>query len=126
MKEFEKWIGKAENDLLSINNNLNAEQVPVDVCCYHAQQAAEKYLKSFLISKHKSFPKTHDLEALLHLCAQENDAFNEIMAEARSLLRYAITTRYPDMSDDLTLDDAKGAREDALKIKRFILQHFFD
>lgn len=29
MKEFEKWFAKAENDLLSIANNLNANQTPV-------------------------------------------------------------------------------------------------
>ena len=42
MKEFEKWIRKAENDLLSITNNFNAKEIPVDVCCFHAQQLAEK------------------------------------------------------------------------------------
>ena len=26
MKEFEKWIRKAENDLLSITNNFNAKE----------------------------------------------------------------------------------------------------
>lgn len=29
MKEFEKWFAKAENDLLSIANNLHAHQTPV-------------------------------------------------------------------------------------------------
>lgn len=68
MKEFEKWFMKAENDLLSIQNNLAAVEVPADVCCFHAQQAAEKYLKAYLISRQIKFPKTHDLKALLNLC----------------------------------------------------------
>ncbi len=46
MKEFEKWIKKAENDLLVITNNLASKQIPIDACCFHAQQASEKYLKS--------------------------------------------------------------------------------
>jgi len=75
MKEFEKWINKAENDLLSITNNFNSANIPVEICCFHAQQAAEKYMKAYLISKNLSFPKTHDLEALLRLCAKENPFF---------------------------------------------------
>lgn len=34
------WAAKAENDLLNIHNNLNAEQVPWDTICFPAQQAA--------------------------------------------------------------------------------------
>jgi HEPN domain-containing protein len=126
MKEFEKWISKAENDLLSIANNLNSDNIPVDICCFHAQQAAEKYLKAYLISKNKVFPKTHDLEALLYMCAGENEIFHSILPEARSLTRYAIAPRYPDIADDLTIGDAKQAFEDVLKIKQFILQYFID
>ena len=103
MKEFEKWINKAENDLLSITNNFNATDIPVDVCCFHAQQAAEKYMKAYLVSKNLSFPKTHDLEALLRLCAQQNPFFGNILAEARSFLEYALIPSYPDISGDLTV-----------------------
>lgn len=126
MKEFEKWISKAENDLLSITNNFNSDQVPVDICCYHAQQAAEKYSKAYLVSKNKLFPKTHDLETLLHMCARENRVFDAILLEARSLTKYAITPRCPDIADDLTIEDAKKAFDDAVKIKQFTLQYFID
>ncbi|HEY2726586.1 MAG TPA: HEPN domain-containing protein, partial [Parafilimonas sp.] len=68
MKEFEKWFKKAENDLLVIKNNLSADEIPFDACCFHAQQAAEKYLKAYLVSKQIHFPKTHDLQSLLNLC----------------------------------------------------------
>jgi hypothetical protein len=30
MKEYEKWMRKAENDLLNIQNNLASASVPVD------------------------------------------------------------------------------------------------
>ncbi len=126
MKEFEKWISKAENDLLSISNNFNSINVPVEICCFHAQQAAEKYLKAYLVLKNLPFPKTHDLEVLVRLCASENPFFGNILFEARSLLRYAITPRYPDTADDLVLDDAKEALQNALSVKRFILNNFFE
>ena len=126
MKEFEKWISKAENDLLSISNNFNSANIPVEICCFHPQQVAEKYMKAYLVSKNLYFPKTHDLEALLHLCGQVNPFFGNVLVEARSLVRYAITPRYPDLADDLTIEDAKQALQDTLKIKQFILQHFFE
>ena len=126
MKEFEKWFKKAENDLLVIKNNLAANEIPIDACCFHAQQAAEKYLKAYLVSKKINFPKTHDLQSLNKLCAEINSQFSEIENAALNLSDYAIAPRYPDALDDLTLGDAKTALQHANRIKDFILQHFFD
>ncbi len=125
MKEFEKWFKKAENELLVIKNNLNAEEVPVDACCFHGQQAAEKYFKAYLVSRKIHFPKTHDLLSLCKLCSTINPDFKEIEMQALKLSDYAIATRYPDTFDDLTIADATSALEDAVIIKNFILKNFF-
>ena len=125
MKEYEKWFRKAENDLLGIENNLSAKKIPADVCCFHAQQAVEKYLKAYPLSKNINFPKTHDLELLVKLAMQINPFFDGILETALHLGSYAITPRYPDMVDDLTIEDAKNAYADAIFIKEFILKHFF-
>ena len=124
MKEVEKWFKKAESDLLVIKNNFAATEIPVDACCFHAQQAAEKYFKAYLISKQMTFPKTHDLQSLLNLCIGINPSFNKITEPAIRLTDYAISPRYPDALDDLTIEDAKKAYEDAVKIKDFILKNF--
>lgn len=126
MKEFEKWFRKAENDLPVIKNNMASAETPIDACCFHAQQAAEKYLKAYLISKKINFPKIHDLKALIILCANINPAFNSIAEPALKLSDYAIALRYPDAFDDLTIEDAKKAYEDAIVIKNFTLKHFFE
>lgn len=34
------WLGKAESDLLCIENNVAARRVPWDAVVFHAQQAA--------------------------------------------------------------------------------------
>jgi HEPN domain-containing protein len=57
MKDFEQWLKKAENDLLSIQNNLQSKDIPADVCCFHAQQVAEKYFKAYLVRKKILFLK---------------------------------------------------------------------
>ena len=69
-----EWIKKAENDLLNIENNLVAERVPWDTVCFHAQQAAEKALKGFLVFHGQMPPKTHDLVGLLGRCAKVHQA----------------------------------------------------
>jgi HEPN domain-containing protein len=125
MKEFEKWFRKAESDLLVIKNNLSSNEVPIDACCFHAQQAAEKYLKAYLVSKLVIFPKTHDLQSLLNLCIEINDSFNEIGEASLRLSDFAIGPRYPDAFDDLSIDDAINAEKDARQIKEFILRNFF-
>ncbi len=64
------WLGKAEHDLLNIENNLAAKEIPWDTVCFHAQQAAEKLLKAFLISRGRDLMRTHDLVALLTECVE--------------------------------------------------------
>jgi HEPN domain-containing protein len=126
MKEYEKWFRKAENDLLTITNNLGSKEVPVDSCCFHAQQAAEKYLKAYLISRNSPFPKTHDLQSLILQCANFNPSFQNLTDPALKLSDFGVATRYPDEFDDLTIEDAKNAHQNAQTIKNFILKNFFD
>ena len=126
MKEFEKWFRKAENDLLVIKNNIASDEVPIDACCFHAQQAAEKYMKAYLVSKLINFPKTHDLQSLLNLCITVNHSFNNLIEPAIRLSDYAIAPRYPDAFDDLTINDVINAQKDAMEIKKFILKNLFN
>ena len=39
------WVALAESDWLCIRNNLEASETPWNTVAFHAQQAAEKYLK---------------------------------------------------------------------------------
>lgn len=125
MKEYEKWFKKAEDDLFVIKHILTLKDAPANICCFHSQQAAEKYLKAYLIGKNIVFPKTHDLELLVKLAIRVNPVFNDILANAISLINYAIVPRYPDLLDDLTIADAEKAYQDALTIKEFVLKNFF-
>ena len=67
---------------------------PFNVICFHAQQCAEKYLKSLLIYHGVDFAKTHDLMALIN--ALPSSAGLAISPEILvGLNRYSIQTRYP-------------------------------
>lgn len=126
MKEFEKWFKKAEQDLFTINVLLQSDSCPSEICCFHAQQAAEKYLKAYLVSRQIDFPKIHDLVKLVMLCATANSEFKKIEEVASQLTDYAITPRYPDDMHEPTLGDAKQAYQNAIAMKEFVLHHFFE
>jgi HEPN domain-containing protein len=89
------WTAKADNDLLCIANNLNDPRVPWDAVCFHAQQAAEKMLKAFLVSRGLRVQRTHDLALLLGQCAAAGNPFDHLAADCELLNIYAVTFRYP-------------------------------
>ena len=93
---------------------------------YFAQQAAEKALKGYLISKQIPFKKTHDLNELIDTCFQHNTAFKEFEYQAHFLSPYATRSRYPDSYEpDLTDYQANvllGHGEDIMNITFKLLQ----
>ena len=68
---------------------------PLEIICFHAQQAGEKMLKCFLISAGMVPPKTHDMRKLCELCIEHDSAFDEIYEPAVLLTRYGVVPRYP-------------------------------
>jgi len=50
-KWVNEWKQKAENDLRTAEIVLSSQDPPTDTICFHAQQCAEKYLKSYLTCK---------------------------------------------------------------------------
>src|SRR4051794_9250585 len=93
---YRDWMSKADNDLLNIENNLGATDIPWDTICFHAQQVVEKLLKAFLVLNQQVPPRTHDLVALLTACAGFERKLRVLEIDCRSLTTYAVSTRYPD------------------------------
>lgn len=90
------WIRKAEHDLLNIKNNPAAKETPWDTLCFHAQQAVEKLLKAFLISRGRDVMRTHDLVALLTECVELDPSLASLEQDCRKLTYFAVSARYPD------------------------------
>ena len=91
-----------------------------DSACFHAQQAAEKYLKAFLIHHETQFPFTHELGKLIKLCAGIDASFQSLATTADSLTPYAMKLRY-DETFWPALEEAQAARASALAVKEFVL-----
>ena len=116
-----KWIKKAEKDLLTAERELSFEDPITDTVCFHCQQTVEKYLKAFLVYHQIYFPKTHRIMDLLELCATKDSSFKDELEDADNLTDYAVEIRYPDVWLEPEIEDAKEAFEIAKKVKKIVL-----
>lgn len=112
------WLRKAASDIVALEAALGAGSL--DGACFHAQQAAEKYLKGFLTFHDRPFPYTHNLADLTELCADIDVSFHSLTPMASELTPYAVRVRYDD-SFWPTLETAKQARASAFTIRDFVL-----
>ncbi|MBI5685273.1 MAG: HEPN domain-containing protein [Verrucomicrobia bacterium] len=93
------WLRKAENDLKNIRASLQSCDPAWDTVCYHAQQAAEKMLKAFLVAHGVLPPRVHDLEELLSLCKDFDPSLDEFAGDCGLLTDYGVEVRYPDVTE---------------------------
>jgi HEPN domain-containing protein len=93
---FSAWLRKADHDLLNIENNLTAKDIPWDTVCFHAQQVAEKVFKAFLAYHGRDLLKTHNRVALLAQCGNIDRTLSDLEADCRKLTSYGVAARYPD------------------------------
>src|SRR3990167_6216906 len=87
------WFKKAEVDLKSAKILLDNETL--ETAAFHIQQAVEKYLKGYLLSKGWKLIRTHDLISLLNEAVAYQphlEAFRELCVRATE---YYIEDRYP-------------------------------
>ncbi len=93
------WIQKSEHGLEACHQLLQAESPLGDIIAFHAQQAVEKSLKGFLISRGCfDFPKTHDLGRLLDLAESIKPELARL-DDIIELTPYAVEARYPESMD---------------------------
>jgi len=97
----------------------------LDTACFHAQQAAEKYLKAYLMAMEIEFPFIHNLEKLVELCAQRDQSFLQIKEISQSLTPYAVSLRYDEefWPDRRTVEEALNMTE---SIREFVLPRLSD
>jgi len=117
-----QWVKLAERDLLTAKLMLEASPVISDIVCFHSQQAAEKFLKAFLVKNQIEFTKTHNIMVLINLCAKIDNSFKDELSEADILTDYAVEIRYPDDWYEPTMEEAREAYEISLRVKDFVLE----
>lgn len=102
------WLVKSDDDLRVARLLILEENALYVAGVYHCQQAAEKAIKAWLTCHDIVYPKTHDLEALLHLCRPQEPGFSAYAEHARVLTPLATEFRYP---SDVHSPAPENARE---------------
>jgi HEPN domain-containing protein len=109
--ETKSWFLKAEEDLCMADKGLTGSRKLPGPATYHAQQAAEKSLKGFLVWHSRPFAKTHHLFELGEPCWIIDGSLRDAIVRATPLTDYAWKHRYPGDYVDPTPDEAIRAVE---------------
>ena len=115
-----EWITKAEHDLGMAELAIVNKPEYKDIICFHCQQSAEKYLKTYLVRLDINFKKSHSLIYLLDLLVIGENVPDSLYETADILEDYGVEVRYPGDGIELNEEDMKEAYQAALKIKEFV------
>jgi HEPN domain-containing protein len=107
-----KWTKLAASDLAMAKRLLGAGDLSSGVC-FHAQQAAEKYLKAVIVRQFQRPELTHKLNDLLRDARKAGANLPGLDADCVMLTPYAITGRYGGVEnfDESMARDAVAAAE---------------
>ena len=111
-------LRKSDSDLENARTCLAAGRA-LDTICFHAQQAAEKALKAYLVAHDVEFPYIHNVEKLIAVCAASDASFGEIAGMGRQLTPYAVELRYDDEFWP-SEETAREALDAAIEIVRLV------
>ena len=95
---YTEWLSLAEVDL-GVAQHLYDTYYPrpLEIICYHCQQAAEKAIKGVIVAhgSQGGMPKKHDLSFLLSQIKNMSEISDEIYDYADVLTPYGVVVRYP-------------------------------
>ena len=114
-----EWLHKAEGDYATAGREVRARRLPnYDATCFHAQQAAEKYLKAFLQQHDQPVPRTHSLIELLELRLPVDESLESLRRLLVLLDRYSVRYRYPGESADK--EEARAAFRTITRVREWM------
>ncbi len=105
------WLAKAKSDLDLAVHLMDEGTMFPSAIAFHCQQAAEKYIKAYLVWHQIDFPKTHDLEQLLDLISEVDRGLADSLRDVIVLTPYGTELRYPGDRPEASPADARSAVE---------------
>jgi len=102
------WLRIAEKDLRRVGRLLDTHDP--EAAGFFLQQAVEKFLKAFLLSKGWGLKRIHDLEALLNAALAYDLSLESFRPVCQKITGFYVIERYPLMiGTSLTEDDIRDA-----------------
>ena len=116
-----EWLAKADEDFEFARANFEEGKRFFAQISFHFQQAAEKYLKSYIIAHELEFLKIHDLPLLLKICLSKDSSFEVLQEDCEFLTTFYIDARYPaHWPTQFSLQETQKAFKSAERIRSFI------
>ena len=107
--EVKLWLTKASSDIAAGLHGLTAIPPFTVEALFHAQKAAEKALKGFLIWHEVTFRKVHDIRLLGEEVTKLDPTLTPCILLASDLTPYAVMFRYPGEASEPSLSEAQDA-----------------
>lgn len=118
-----QWLAKAGADLRASRHLLGGAASLSYAAAFHAQQAAEKFLKAVLVWHQIEFPKTHEMGRLVDLVRMADATLADLVADAAALTPYGVEMRYPGDLPEPTPTEAREAVAVSERVRQEVLQH---
>ena len=120
-----EWLDKADEDFLFASSYIEDKDQFFCQICFHFHQAAEKYLKTFIVAEELGFEKIHDLLKLLKVCQSKEPSLSNLREDCKLLNPFYIETRYPvHWPTHYTREEALNAQEAVKRIAESIKAMF--
>lgn len=113
----DEWFKFAASDFNTAKYLFeNMHPIPLEIVCYHCQQAAEKYTKGILVGFDEMPEKTHDILKVLNALRKYLEIPADFPDISNNLTLFATKTRYP---QEFSIDESqtRNALLQAEKIK---------
>ena len=116
------WIRIAEKDWRRVESLLNAHDQ--EAAGFFLQQATEKFLKAFLLSKDWKLKRIHDLELLLNEALLYYNSFEKYRSVVQKISGFYFVERYPFILEiGLTEEDIKKSVSEVKGLIETIKSH---
>ena len=120
-EEYREWLAFAQTDYdcAKYLNEAPLYPKPLNIICYHCQQAAEKAVKGLIVyfGSQGGMPKVHDISFLLnqikHIVQEEKgiEVSHLLLLTANALSKYGIAPRYPNEIDVDEVQTGKALKD---------------
>ncbi len=102
------WLRIAEKDYVRVEYLLKAHDP--EAAGFYLQQAIEKFLKAFLLSKGWQLQRIHDLEPLLNEALAHDPSYEQYRSILQRITGFYMIERYPFVLDtSITEEDVRQA-----------------
>ncbi|MBF0607038.1 MAG: HEPN domain-containing protein [Candidatus Magnetobacterium sp. LHC-1] len=122
-KLVRQWLAKADDDVKACEALLALRPPLLYPTCFHAQQAAEKYIKAILTWYQIEFPKTHSIKQLLDLAEPAQPGLINGLKDAVMLTPYGVDIRYPSGVPEPDMQEAEQALKLASKVRDAVMKY---